>query len=222
MFENRTTQKLQLARLYEWIGDIESSERIYREIMLIASQDEKGIANLLISSVDKKLKELVDKQQKSEKFLDSGISFAAEVVKNKSDYQLEIQLSINPELEHLKKIDFKKLDIEYSVSQTILWGEELKLELRAFNPKRVMPRFREINIDVIPMELSLSNTNDVKSESLLEWEGDILLPKAQFYISIDKWGLIRGTIQGSKHNSGDLLVFVHLFLKELESLFEEE
>lgn len=218
--QNSITERLQMARLYEWIGKLEQSESIYKELRVIANSEYKGVAKLLITTIDEKLKEIDIKQNQSEEYFKKRINRVADTsVKPSKVEQHELLLNPEPKHEKLKGLHLNKLTLQYTVSQTAVWDEDVRLELRAFYPKRVVPNFLALDFQEIPLDIHLTKKNNLSSSYILEWTGNISIPLAQFHISMDKWGLIKGTVLGNSKDAGDLLLFIHHFLGVVETCF---
>lgn len=215
MGKNEIVKKLQTAHLDEWIGDYDSADKQYGEI----ERSEEEFAFFLKEVAIQKKKEIKDKIKKDTLSLgfpkiDAVTVFIKEESESLIDKsKLKLKLRKNNDLSLIPSW-------KYSVSVTSKVNNDLKLEIRGFNPSGDLPNLQ------ISLPFNFFNWNIEKIDTqpneeqidLLEIIAFSEAPETHIYISIDRWGLLNATAITIEESLGDALYDINRLLHEISKL----
>lgn len=203
MGKNIIIEKFQIARLDEWIGDFESADTIYNEIQ--ESQNE--LSFILKKSVSKR-KEKLPINADAAKRNSVAAKIHIDRVDNIAFFQQSKLLSI--------PIQYSSIKWKYSVSIVSKIANDLRLEIRGYNPTGDKPKLSNLQTVLsVPMEGWTINTHLNEDVLLLEIEAYEKEGNSLLYLSIDQWGLLYGTFIVDKICLDDTLIKVHVLLSYL-------
>lgn len=206
--------KFQKARLYQWIGDFDKAQKLYEQI----EENEEEMAYILKPTVKQKKKELplnkdmIDFKADNENRMFNYVA-AERVFQKKPLYLFDVD-KLKPENKRNIKPSDHQTKWQYSISIISRVDDELRLEIRGFNPLGDIPNVKS------KIDISFSVLN---VESVGQTEGDIVWYNGKLsdstnllYISVDCWGLLCGTALVREDNLGDTLSYIHITICELD------
>lgn len=223
-FSNKDSKSLvkqfQMARLDEWIGDLESANKLYDEIKKEAALQNKGLSYIMEPTVrerKKKVEDTIDGQR----FVAKGIAFSvADSVMQESEPLLLYdpqKLAPKSSFKNLKLPS--KINWKYTITLTARVDNDIRLEIRGYNPKNQFPKLKyTLNRPFSFWDATLEQEPREDSQpDLITFLGDSKFFNTPIFLSIDRWGLLTGTVITSEENIGDILVHIHVFLCELDN-----
>jgi len=197
--------KFQKARLYQWIGDYDEAQNLYEEI----EQTEEKMAYILKPTIKQKKMELPPNKEMIE-----FNNVAAQLTTPKTPLYLFDVNKLKPRNErNINKPD-KQTKWKYSISIISRVDDELRLEIRGFNPMGEIPDVKnkiDISFSVFDVESIGQNEGDI-----IWYNGKLSDSSSLLYISVDCWGLLCGTALVREDNLGDSLSYIHFTICELD------
>jgi hypothetical protein len=206
-------EKFQKARLYQWIGDYDEAQKLYEQI----EQNEEEMAYILKPTVKQKKKELPLNKDMIDFKPNEDITFkyvAAERVTQKKPLYLFDVDKLKPENKRNIKSSDNQTKWQYSISIISRADDELRLEIRGFNPLGEIPNMKskiEISFSVLDVESVGQTEGDI-----IWYNGKLTDSSNLLYISVDCWGLLCGTALVREDNLGDTLSYIHITICELD------
>ncbi|OME30921.1 hypothetical protein [Paenibacillus odorifer] len=204
MDKESIVQKFQMARLCQWIGATDEAENIYSEL----EEMEGGLSYVLKPVVRERKKEIPKKTEIMREPVTNSVK------ENHLKQQLYLFDVAKLKLENKHNIipKYTSTKWKYSISVMSKLDEDLRFELRGFNPSGEIPlfnigEFSEFNVEQW-------NTDD----SDLIWYSGILSGSADLlYISVDRWGLLSGTAIIKESQLAISLALIHTTICELDN-----
>lgn len=193
-----------MARLCQWIGATDEAENIYSEL----EEMEGGLSYVLKPVVRERKKEIPKKTEIMREPVTNSVK------ENHLKQQLYLFDVAKLKLENKHNIipKYTSTKWKYSISVMSKLDEDLRFELRGFNPSGEIPlfnigEFSEFNVEQW-------NTDD----SDLIWYSGILSGSADLlYISVDRWGLLSGTAIIKESQLAISLALIHTTICELDN-----
>ncbi len=218
MDQNNTVRKFQKARLDEWIGDYESADRIYEEIQ----KSDDNLSFVFKNTIKKrqgKLHSYEDIQYKNEienkQELEYNSNGYYRLVENNIE-KLYDSNSLNPKKIHNIDIPADVLKWKYSASVISKVENDLRIEIRGYISEGIVPQLNnEFPKKITDWDIEWDKQFSETTIYLIELDAVNKEEDTQMYLSIDKWGLLRGTIVVDENKLGDILVSVHAFISKL-------
>lgn len=215
MDKSNVIRKFQNARLNAWIGDYDEAEKLYDEI---ENSDER-LAYILKPTVRQKKSEIDLFHAQKE----SDLNYVSREYYIKTP---EKKLLFNPQyLDSKENIPGQKSPLsiqwKYTVSVIAKSGENLRLEIRGYNPQGKLPKLNLSLVNLTSHWNVIQTGQDSQSYDTLPdlvWLLAELerVPLTKLYIAVDRWGLLSGSLVCLETSLGDSLGYVHSLISELD------
>jgi hypothetical protein len=220
--QNNTVRKFQTAKLDEWIGDYESADKIYEEIqnlddklLFVFKNTINRRQSKLNSYKEKHFERKIDKKP----VLDHTSNSTSHLVKNNVELLYDPD-SLKPKKNQNIDIAASVMKWKYSVSVISKVENDLQIEIRGYIPEGVIPQLsNEFPKKIADWDVEWDKLFSETIIYLIELNAFNKEYDTQMYLSIDKWGLIRGTIVVDESKLGDILSSIHVILSNLSAIF---
>ena len=221
MDQNNTVRKFQIARLDEWIGDYKSAEKIYEEIQ----NSDDNLSFVFKNAVKKRQGKLPSKKDiKSKNALNNkpelkhNSNIDSSRVKNNIESLFDSN-SLNPKKTNDVDIPANIMKWKYSVSVISKVENDLRIEIRGYTLEGVVPQLNnEFPKKIADWDIEWDKQFSETTTYLIELNAFNKEEDTQMYLSIDKWGLFRGTIVVDENKLGDILVSINVFISNLSNI----
>lgn len=215
MGKNCTIKSFQTARLDEWIGDYKSADLAYEEIQ--TSNDK--LSFILEKTIEKRKRNLhVENSENNpahanDEYPISGMSQGDNG--NGLLYQFEL---LQPRRTHEIHIHHDSSKLKYSVSIMSKVDDDLRLEIRGYNPAGDTPKLNtELQKEMTNWAIESSLQFAEAEAILLEINAHSKVENTIVYLSIDQWGLLCGSIIINENCLGDILIDIHLLISSISN-----
>lgn len=198
MSENSVVKMFQLARLAEWIGDVDKADMLYDKI----SSGQDGFASIVTSVAKKRRKKM--KSLDSIRYLKKQ---ELEKLQNKQKHPM-------PHEKGVEKLRHKTSIWNYSVSVIGKNEGYNRLEIRGYNPEGKLPKIHQ-NIFVESHGIKLTNVDIQPNEGkpdLLSISAYSMQPEMNLFLSVDRWGLLHGAAITPEKTIEYALETIHIFI----------
>lgn len=218
--------RFQLARLEEWIRDLEEANKIYEEIKKEAEKESSGLAYIMEPVVRERKKKIEDTRGDAgwagKAVADTAYSLhpSDRLVHDNDLVLLYDPNTLQPRSSFSELALPQTVEWKYTVTIAAKADYDLRLETKGYCPNNILPKYpgkRVLEKDWWTCTIESEVETDDPDQIMIE--GESTISSSPISITVDRWGLLSGTTLIHEVNLGDYLIHIHDLICELSRFF---